>query len=415
MKYFNKNRATAELLSLIVITFCGCSSFLSKSETDSAEQQEEVEISDFTKDAEAWADSVLNTMTLQQKIGQFVMPSMYASSDEATVSLLHRYVVENKIGGVVLLKGSPEASAFLSDTLRRISKVIPFVAVDAEWGLAMRMPDTPKYPRFSELGKGTATDTLMFDYGAELGRELSLAGFNMLLGPVMDVDGGKKGVIGSRSLGDDPERVADLGVAYALGVESRGIITVSKHFPGHGGAADSHRSLPVVNKSRQYLDSVDLMPFRAVIANGLSAIMVGHISMPALGDSLPAAVSRNVMQKLLRREMKFRGLILTDALNMGGVKGYGAADAIIAGADIVLAPENTQRAVEEIESAVIAARISMEEINEKCRRILFYKYLVQNSALFSHHVSATVQINNAESQDMLERLDKHSFKTGFNK
>ena len=200
----------------------------------------------------------------------------------------------------------------------------------------------------------------------------------MVLGPVVDVAGGKESFIGSRSFGNDPRRVADLGVAYARGVESCGVISVAKHFPGHGSpAGDSHRSLPVIDRSLHQLDSVDLYPFRQYINAGLSGVMVGHLAVPAIDPAaLPAAVSEVVIDGLLRRDLGFEGLVITDALNMGGAAGYGAADALKAGADIVTGVADTPGELASSLQALKEGRLSEAAIADRCRRILFYKMLL---------------------------------------
>lgn len=330
---------------------------------------------DLTIPVLALADSVLSTMTLEQMVGQCFMPAIYASDDGETMRLLRKYISDLHVGGVVLLKGDLRSAAVMSSVCSE-AEVPLFTAIDAEWGLGMRLYDAPGFPRNGRLGPA-ADEELLFDYGVEVARECRRVGIGMVLGPVIDVTENPHGVIGSRSFGGDPVRVADLGVAYSRGLESGRIISVAKHFPGHGSPrGDSHKELPVINRSLHQLDSIDLYPFRSYVNAGLSGVMVGHLAVPAVDpESLPAAVSSAVIKDLLRGELEFKGLVLTDALNMGGAEGYGATAAIAAGADIVVAPENTAKEVSSVLEAVREGELSVGVIRERCRRILFYKFL----------------------------------------
>lgn len=361
-------------IAILALLLCSCGP-KAPAKTDSAHS---VELSDLTDDAYRWADSLLERMTVGERVGQLVMPSIYASGDAATLRRLRQYAAQMHVGGVVLLKGDLNSAAVMARAMQRQACGGAIVAIDAEWGLAMRLSDAPHYPSNGSLGR-SADEELMFDYGREIARECRRVGINMLLGPVVDVvPSGGSGVIGKRSFGSDPHRVADLAVAYAAGVESGGVVSVAKHFPGHGSPkGDSHRTLPVVDRDLAELDSVDLYPFRQYIDRGLSGVMVGHLAVPAL-DSVarPAAVSPVVVGDMLRGKLGFRGLVLTDALNMAGASGYGAVDAIMAGADIVVAPADTEVELKALLEAVAKGKLAMETVNERCRRILFYKYLL---------------------------------------
>ncbi len=327
-----------------------------------------------------WADSVMAGMTLEEMAGQLVMPAVYSKADKASVRALTEYVADCKIGGVVLLKGTSDAARVISDTLSAIMKVPPFVAIDAEWGLAMRLEDMPRYPRNGKISLKTEED-LMYDYGYEVARESRTSGINMVLGPVLDVlPKGKSdpgGVIGSRSFGSDPDRAARLGCAYARGVEDGGAISVAKHFPGHGSAdADSHVRLPEVKKPLRQLMDEDLLPFRRYVDAGLSGVMTAHLHAPALDSVVrPVTVSPEVLDALLRKQMGFTGLVITDAINMRGASGASAADAILAGADLVLAPFDTRTEISGICHSVRSGRLDAGRLRDRVRRVLRYKYI----------------------------------------
>lgn len=334
---------------------------------------------DISVDARLWADSVAASMTIEEMAGQLVMPAVYSDVSPMAMRLVRRYAADGHIGGVVLLKGSVEAARTIVDTLRSMMRVPPFIAIDAEWGLAMRLADTPEFPRNGRIS-ADADETVMFDYGCEVARECREIGINMVLGPVLDVlpASRRSSGIGSRSFGNDPARAAMLGVAYAKGVESGGVISVAKHFPGHGSAdADSHKRLPVVAKSREQLEASDLLPFREYISNGMSALMTGHLYVPALDEQEePVTVSERILKGLVREEMGFDGLIVTDAINMAGAGGCTAAEALIAGADIVLAPADTDEELMNIVSEVREGNFPLEILRERVGRVLFFKYMV---------------------------------------
>ncbi len=333
---------------------------------------------DISEDARIWADSIMDRMTLEEMAGQLIMPAVYADDSHAAMMLLRKYATDSHVGGVVLLKGTVEAARTIADTLRRLLPAPPFIAIDAEWGLAMRLEGTPEFPRNGKIAEN-ADESLLFDYGYEVARECREVGINMVLGPVLDVlpEGRRRSGIGSRSFGRDAQRAANLGVAYAKGVESGGVMTVAKHFPGHGSAdADSHKRLPDVIKTMEELEATDLLPFREYMGNGLSAIMMGHLHVPALDEEqVPVTVSRKILKELVRKEMGFQGLIVTDAMNMAGAGGNSAADAIIAGADIVLAPANTEEEVMILADEVRNGRFSTSQLRDRVRRVLFYKYM----------------------------------------
>lgn len=340
-----------------------------------------VEKQDLTSVAARWADSVCSSLTLRQKVAQLFMPAVYARDDIWTLRLLRRYA-DSCIGGILLLKGDSLGALRVADSLSRHSRVVPFVAIDAEWGLAMRLAGTPGFPPPPVIGR-RSDDQLMYDYGNELARECRLLGINMVLGPVVDVSV-PGGFMHGRSLGEDPHRVADLALAYARGLEDGRVISVAKHFPGHGSVtADSHKRKGVINRSLHEMDSVDLYPFRRWVEQRLSGIMVGHLAVPSIdADMRPAAVSPVVIGDLLRDDLGFSGLVLTDALNMLGAEGHGSADAVAAGADIVVAPDDTFAEIDSVVAAVRAGRFSAGVIDAHLRRILFYKYLVGISAAF---------------------------------
>lgn len=381
MKPLILHQAIAALMTLAVAS-CGFNGHHREENGDTAQ----VEIMDLTAEAMQWADSVTMRMDTACLGAQVLMPALYASDDPWTVALLQRYAREG-IGGIILLKGTVEEARTLADSMRRVSAVDPFVAIDAEWGLNMRLADAPKFPANGHLSP-KVQDQLMYDYGREVARECRQIGINMVLGPVLDVTRGNS-YVGVRSFGSDPRRVSDLGLAYGKGLSGGGVMPVAKHFPGHGTVrTDSHKGKGVIDGSLQRLDTVDLVPFRAWSAAGMHAVMVGHLAVPAIDSKmLPAAVSSTIISDLLRGDLRFSGLVLTDAMNMLGAEGFTAADALRAGSNLILAPADTYGELAGITESVRQGELSLDTLRQRVRLILFHKYLLRRAPDMPESVS----------------------------
>lgn len=335
------------------------------------ENKQDISLSAISK-----ADSLLVAMTLEERVGQVLMPSIPSLQDEYTIDKLKKYIKDYHVGGLVLMNGDLSSAKKIAEIGEEA--VVPlFIAIDAEWGLGMRLSDAAIYPKNGNL-PDTVSETAMYDYGRKIAAECKNTGINMVLGPVIDLNSVKGGIIGKRSFGSDPEKVSQLGVSYAKGLESGGIISVAKHFPGHGASVnDSHKGVVRIQRSINLLDSTDLKPFRDYISSGLSGIMAGHLSVPALDpEGTPASVSLDILSSLLREEMRFKGLIFTDAFNMEGIKGFTSTDALKAGADIILCPVDVGKDYNTLLSEIEDGNLSLEIINDRCRRILFYKILM---------------------------------------
>lgn len=379
-KYYNMKRHE-KFLKLFCVVLCllgfACNNS-NKREKEFSEFDVEF-VNDVTKTTEYLADSILTTLTLEERVGQCLMPSINSSSDASTLNKLKKWIEDYHIGGVVLLKGDISSAKQLAQYGAKV-KIPLFVAVDAEWGLGMRLKDAKIFPKNGQISKDEEESSL-FDYGREVAQESQEIGINMVLGPVLDIAYISRGVIGYRSFGDDPELVADFGVAYAKGIESGGVISVAKHFPGHGSSYnDSHKEVAVVSRDLTTMDSIDLKPFREYINSGLTGIMAGHIQVQSLDPSgRIASVSPDILTSLLREEMGFEGLIITDAFNMGGAKGFSATDALKAGADIILSPDNLEKEYKDIMDNIRNGDLDIAIINERCRKVLITK------ALFLYH------------------------------
>lgn len=325
-----------------------------------------------------WVDSVYKSMDLEERVGQLIMPIIYPRIGDKA-SLLRR-MQEEKWGGILFQKGFLADQRELTESLQATSRIPLLIALDGEWGLYMRLKDAPRYPRSKGLGT-TGDMELIRAYGAEVARQCQLMGIHINFAPVVDVNiNPQNPVIGTRSFGDSPELVARCAVAYGQGLESGGVLSVAKHFPGHGDTSeDSHKTLPTVSASRKRMQRVELYPFRAYRDAGLGGVMTAHLRVPAYDTSgRPASLSRLITTDLLRKEMRFKGLVITDALEMRGAQvsegNSVALEAFKAGNDLLLGPSQPLEARNTILQALRSGEVKETEVEEKCRRILAFKY-----------------------------------------
>ena len=328
-----------------------------------------------------WVDSVFQTMNDDEKIGQLFMIVANPTSDAKNLQTLEDNIKNGKIGGILFHTGDPVTQADVTNRLQQIARVPLFIALDGEWGLSMRLSGTTRFPKNMMLG-AIENVSLIEEYGKEVGRQCREMGIHINFAPVLDVNNNVNNpVIGIRSFGEDPDMVAERGIVYARGLESMGILSVAKHFPGHGDTSeDSHNTLPVVRRSLASLDSVELLPFRRYITARFAGIMTAHIHVPALDKTQRAAsLSNNVVTDLLQKDMGFKGLCFTDALAMQGATGSGITSAtvasLLAGNDIALAPVSLTRELEAVKVAIQSGILQKEVINAKCKKILQYKYI----------------------------------------
>ncbi|MDO7854334.1 glycoside hydrolase family 3 N-terminal domain-containing protein [Hymenobacter convexus] len=327
-----------------------------------------------------WVDSVMRTLTPDQRAAQLFMVAAYSNRkriDEDSISAL---VQHYGIGGLIFFQGGPVRQAKLLNRYQSQSKVPLLVALDGEWGVGMRLDSIVKFPYQMSLGGETDT-TLLYDMGREIAHQFKRLGMHVNFAPVVDVNNNPANpVIGFRSWGENPAAVARDGRQYMRGMQDAGILAVAKHFPGHGDVdADSHLALPTVRVDRRRLDSLELPPFRSLMAGGLGGMMVAHLNVPALDTvSGPSTLSKPIITGLLRDEMGFKGLIFTDAMNMRGVISMfpaGEADvrAIMAGNDILEFSKNIPLALRMVRAAVDSGRLTQQEIDVHCRRVLALK------------------------------------------
>lgn len=359
---------------------------------------------------QAWVDSIYATLTPRQQVAQLFVPHLVISDNEAGRATLARLCKTDGVGGILLGKGTIDSYAALINYAQSISKVPLLVTLDGEWGMAMRLKDAPRFPYNMALG-AIQDPSLLYDYGFELARECRELGISVDFAPVLDVNSNPSNpVIGFRSYGENPRMVSRLGVAFSRGLEAGGVMSVGKHFPGHGDtSADSHKSLPTIDHTRAEMQSVDLVPFADYIDAGLSGVMVGHLNVPSLDPSgRPASLSEPITTGLLRNEMGFRGMIWTDALEMKGANVAGSnncVEALKAGADVLLGSASPSSDIDAVMKAVESGEISRSVIEERCRRILAYKYACGLSDYRPINRSGlSARINSQTAADLNQRL-----------
>lgn len=330
-----------------------------------------------------WVDSVFNTMTLDEKIGQLFMVAAYSDPKQNNAAAVKKLIEENHIGGVIFFKGSPVLQAKMTNEFQELSKIPLSIAIDGEWGLAMRLDSTIAFPRQLQLGAiDKKHEDLIEKMGEEIGRQCVRMGIHINFAPVVDINNNPQNpVINTRSFGEEKGNVADKGLLYMRGMQSHNVLTTAKHFPGHGNvASDSHYSLPIVNGTKEELESFELYPFKKLVNNNLTGVMIAHLYVPSLDKTknLPSTLSQKIVTNKLRNDMNFQGLIFTDALNMKGVTnsfpaGEVEVRALLAGNDVLEFTLDVPKAISAIKDAIASGRLTEAQINEHCRRILVAK------------------------------------------
>lgn len=358
-----------------------------------------------------WVDSVLSGLNVHEKVGQLIVATIPARADKATKKQMRELVKKYKVGGLLFSEGTPEEQAILTNMARKDAKIPVMVTFDGEWGLSMRLKGAPDYPRNAALGC-IEDNGLIEEYGREVARQFRELGVHVNFAPDADVNTNPLNpVIHVRSFGENPQRVAEKVVAYSRGLESGGILSVCKHFPGHGDTdVDSHKALPALHYDRARLDSVELYPFKEMVRAGLGGVMVGHLQVQALDPDgvTPSSLSRNVVTGLLKDELGFKGLVFTDALDMKGVSAIPqvTTKALLAGNDMVLVQFNTKNAVQELVDAVESGQLSKDELDAKCRKVLMYKYMLglRNRQPQLRVSGMSYRINTEEAQVLAAKL-----------
>ncbi len=367
--------------------------------------------------SEIYADSVMKTLTLDEKIAQLIMMDVYPNKNESYYKTIDKWVKDKKVGGIIIFRGEPGEINRLTHRYSSQATIPLWVALDAEWGVSMRVDSIRRLPYAMTLGAIT-DNYIVREYGQWVASQCIRLGVNMNMAPVADVNNNPRNpVINYRSFGEDPENVAIKAIAYYMGMNDEGVVAVGKHFPGHGNTdADSHYELPLVNDSRQVIDSVHLFPFKELIKYGLPGIMSAHLYIPAIDPSnnLASSLSPKVLNDLLLQEMNYHGIVITDALGMQGVSDHfkpGEMEvlALLAGNDILLMPQKPQVAIDSIKAAVYSGRIPLSLIDEKCKKILKFKYVyLSDYQLIDNAKGIPADLNNQDLNDFIYRVHNHA-------
>jgi len=338
-----------------------------------------------TKDSDAqrlWVEEKMNSMSLDEKIGQLFMIQAYSNKDAKHRKFIESEIKKYHIGGLIFMQGMPEKQAALNNRYQKKSKIPLLIGFDGEWGLDMRLKKTFRYPWNMTLG-AVQNDVLIEEFGARLGVHCKRLGIHINFAPVVDINTNPENpIIGNRSFGENKYNVTEKASAFIKGMQGEGVLANAKHFPGHGDtASDSHKTLPQLLFDINRLESVELYPYSKIFDTGLSSVMVAHLSVPVLepNPEVPTSISYKVITNLLKEKMGFNGLIFTDALNMKGAANYakpGDIDlaAFMAGNDMLLIPENVGAAVKKIKRALNTGEISMERLEFSVEKILKAKY-----------------------------------------
>jgi len=364
-------------------------------------------------DPNPWVDSVMNKMSKRDKIAQMFFIRALTNANKNYEDSIGKIIKRGHVGGLVFFQGGPGRQANLTSTYQKNSKVPLLVTLDGEWGLGMRLDSTVSYPY--QMALGAVQDTsLIYKMGLQVAKDFKRIGMHMNLAPDVDVNNNAGNpVINYRSFGEDKYNVATKSEAYMMGMQDGGLLVSLKHFPGHGDTnVDSHHDLPQLSFTKARLDSLELYPFKHLIAKGASGVMIAHMNIPSLDNTpnLPSTLSKPIITGLLKEEIGFKGIVISDAMEMKGVVKFfkeGEADVmgIEAGNDILELSEDTRRGIRLVRKAVNSGRISMERIDESVRKILAAKYYAGLSAAQEINLNNVVEdVNRPESVTLVEQL-----------
>ena len=368
---------------------------------------------DQEKQKNHWVDSVFKKLNRHDRIAQLLMVRAHTNKGVAYEDSVAGVIENEHIGGLVFFQGGPGRQVALTNRYQKLARVPLLIAMDGEWGLGMRLDSTISYPYQMTLG-AIRDNTLIYKMGQFVARDFKRLGMTMNFAPDMDVNNNPNNpVIGFRSFGDNKFNVAKKGIAYLTGMQSEGILTTAKHFPGHGDTdVDSHFDLPLLPFNKERLDTLEMYPFKEAIKAGITGIMVAHMDIPALDTTahLPSTLSRPVITGVLKEQLGFQGLVVSDAMEMKGVVKYfpnSEADvlALNAGNDILELTQNSVRAVAAIKKAIRKGAINKKEVIAKVKKVLAAKYDVGLNHL--QEVSESnlyADLNSEESKNLNQQL-----------
>lgn len=364
-----------------------------------------------TTDFEAqqkWVDSVYNAMHLEERVGQLYMVQVMSNQDAKSKIELVRLIRDNHIGGIIYSNGDPVRQAQLNNEVQSLSNIPLLIGMDAEWGLNMRLENSYAFPWNMTLG-AIQDNALIEQTGRQIGEHCERLGVHFNFAPVVDINTNPKNpIIGNRSFGEDRDNVTNKASAFMKGMQKAGVLANAKHFPGHGDTdQDSHHTLPSINFSAKRIDSIELYPYRKLIKEGLSSVMVAHLNVPSLEPSgYPSSLSKHIVTDILKGDLGFKGLIFTDALTMKGAadfKEVGDIDlaAFLAGNDVMLMSENVEKGMSKIIEAYNNGVISEQRLAHSVKKILQAKYKVGLNAYKPTGLSGLIEDLNRREDDLL--------------
>ena len=331
-----------------------------------------------------WVDSIYNAMTLEEKVGQLYMVQVMSNQDKATKNKLIKLISDHHIGGIIYSNGGPVRQAKLNNEVQALSKTPLLIGMDAEWGLSMRLDSTYAFPWNMTLG-AIKDNKLVEQTGRQIGEHSKRLGVHFNFAPVVDINTNPKNpIIGNRSFGEDRDNVTEKALAFMNGMQSAGVLANAKHFPGHGDTdQDSHHTLPTIGFDEKRIDSVELYPYKKLIKEGLSSVMVAHLNVPSLEsrEGYPSSLSKHIVTDILKDSLGFKGLIFTDALDMKGAADFsetGTIDlaAFKAGNDVLLMSEDVAVGVSKLIEAYKKGEITEDRLAHSVKKILMAKYKV---------------------------------------
>ena len=364
------------LLSSVFLFFC-CLNFLNAQPANKS-----IPLPPLQSEINVWVDSIYNSLTLDQRIGQLYMIAAYSGGEKYNQPLIEKLIRENSIGGLIFMQGTPKAQIEQTNRYQSISKTPLLIAMDAEWGLGMRLTGVRDFPRQLMLG-AMKDSTLVYKMATAIASQCRRMGVHIDFAPVIDINNNPNNpVINFRSFGENKQKVSNYGIQYMRGLQDNGVMACAKHFPGHGDTdVDSHKDLPEISKSYFELEKLELYPFKQLIANGIQSMMIAHLQIPSLDnrEHTPSTLSEKTVTDLLKMKMGFNGLIFTDALNMQGVAKYyqpGEIDlkAFGAGNDMLLFSQDVPSGIAKIKEGLKKGTISEKRIEESVKKILRAKY-----------------------------------------
>ena len=365
-----------------------------------------------------WVDSVYQTLNDTQRIGQLIMIRAHSNLGYNHVEQVEYLIKKYHVGSLCFFQGTPERQVELTNHYQEISKIPLFIAMDAEWGLNMRLKSAAiAYPKQMMLGAIT-DNQLIYQFGAAIAKECRRLGVHINFAPSIDINNNPNNpVINERSFGDNMYNVAAKGYEYAKGMQDNGVMACAKHFPGHGDTdLDSHYDLPVVSHDLAHLSAYEMMPFRVLSQHGVASMMVAHLSVPSIDNTLhlPTSLSKNAVRELLRNQIGFDGLIFTDGLEMRGVtkyfqRGEVSAKALEAGCDILCLPESTPDAFDAIQQYIAEGKIDIKDIEASVKRVLRAKFrYALSTPQYVEPANLRYDINSSESQKLKRELIKNA-------